>query len=119
MKTETLTTPEAIKQAKGLLNPGDRRLGEVVGLVTRDGLATGAAVRLKNGATVEVSAGVVKQLPRPAHRPKLNPGEARVRLNTTVRPATLEAITADKRPGESLGQVVDRWAEQARKGGQK
>jgi len=37
-------------------------------------------------------------------------------LHTTVAPSTLAAISADIRQGESAGQVIDRWAEQARKG---
>lgn len=47
---------------------------------------------------------------RPAHRPRLDPAYARVLFSTRVHPGTLAIIRADRRPGESTGQVLDRWA---------
>ena len=43
----------------------------------------------------------------------------RVRINTTIAPQTAASLAADRRPGEGQGQVIDRWAEQARKEEQK
>ena len=46
-------------------------------------------------------------------------GRRRVRINTTISPETLTRLIADRRDGEGQGQVIDRWAEQARKEEQK
>jgi hypothetical protein len=45
-------------------------------------------------------------------RPPLHKGEERERINTTIRPGTLQTIRADQRSRESIGQVLDRWAEE-------
>lgn len=34
----------------------------------------------------------------------------RVPIHTTISAATLEKIAADARPDESMGQTLDRWA---------
>lgn len=52
----------------------------------------------------------VAALEKTIGRPPLRRGETRKRINTTVRPTTISAIRADANDGESLGQVLDRWA---------
>lgn len=44
-------------------------------------------------------------------KPKTPPHTHRRELNTTVAPATLAQLEADRRPGEGLGRVLDRWAD--------
>ena len=49
--------------------------------------------------------------PRPAHRPRRDPGAARVVKSYRVRPDTAEKIEAEsKKTGESQGQIIDRLA---------
>lgn len=43
-------------------------------------------------------------------RPKKPAGTNRVRINTTISPETAAAIESDRKPGDGLGQVIDRWA---------
>ena len=40
----------------------------------------------------------------------------RVDLHTTVAPETAKVIEAERKPGETTGQVLDRWAVEALKG---
>jgi hypothetical protein len=40
--------------------------------------------------------------------------DPRERINTTVDAATAAAIDADLQPGESRGQVLDRWAKRVK-----
>ncbi len=43
-------------------------------------------------------------------------GMKRVRINTTVASETWRRIQLAKKAWESLGQVIDRWADRAAKG---
>lgn len=68
--------------------------------------ATEHAAHLRGHHAALVAAGLIT----PAHRPRLDPTAARVVLPLRVHPATAAAIRADRRTGEGVGQVVDRWA---------
>lgn len=107
---EIKTDSKSIAAARKLLFPADLNGGrELVGLVVRNQSDTGAAVRLPNGRMVEITAGVMRNL-HLVGRPAGDPAQRRINPNTTIAAATLEAIEADRQPGESRGDVVDRWA---------
>jgi len=50
---------------------------------------------------------------RPAGRPTRG-DKPRVRWQVWTPPETREAVEADQRPGETLGDVVARWAAEVR-----
>ena len=73
---------------------------------------------LELAADIEREAGYVGASPRECEhnlkratrgRPRMG-DDRRVRLCTSVDPATAAAIDADRRDNESQGQVLDRWA---------
>lgn len=52
---------------------------------------------------------IVREVKAAMGRPLMG-SERRQLISITIDPATLAAIETDMRPGESRGQVIDRWA---------
>lgn len=107
MKVEILT--DQASMASVALLPADLRDGrELIGLVVRDGITGGAAVRLPNGRVVEISGGVMKNIPSRIGRPPITEGDPREKKSITLRRSTWEMLEGKRQPGESLAACIDR-----------
>lgn len=103
MQTTTDRSAAAIRAGR-LLAGVPPRGAEIIGAVSRDGLRTGALIKLVNGREVECAAGVLRNIPpeRGPGRPEIGPA-TRVRLPEEMT-ARLDEIAGQR--GVSRAAVI-------------